>query len=72
MLSIRIAGRIPSRTIRQKSPTLVPRSRVPKSRTLAYASLTGPKKIRWKVQSVTAAVRRLPRMTRPVARRWLG
>src|SRR2546429_485976 len=72
MLSIRIAGSTPSKTISESSPMVVPSSSVPRSRTRPWRSEMAPKKIRWTVTIMAPATTTTPSSASGVAMRWLG
>src|SRR5207248_8140182 len=72
MLSIRIAGSTPSKTISDSSPMVVASSSVPRSRIRPCRSEMAPKKIRWTVTIMAPATSSTPTSASGVAMRWLG
>src|SRR5207248_3187301 len=72
MLSIRIAGSTPSKTISDSSPMVVASSSVPRSRIRPCRSEMFPKKIRWTVTIMAPATTSTPTSASGVAMRWLG
>src|SRR2546427_7545284 len=72
MLSIRIAGRTPSKTISDSSPMVLASSSVPRSRIRPSRSGIAPKKIRWTVTIIAPATTSTPNSASGVAMRWLG